>query len=427
VSGTLARLGDVARWLATARFLNRHRAIGWSAVLLFEQVLMFAFLVLWTHGAIRKLDAPITTDFASFFAAGRLALGVAPQLVYDHAAHYLAEQQATAAGVGYSFFFYPPVFLLLCAPLALLPYLPAFLLFEGVSLVLYVMVALRVLGPVATPRRWVWCIPVLAFPSVAWTLGIGQNSLLSAALFGGGLLLLERRPVLAGVLLGALIYKPHFGLLLPLALLAGRHWRAMAGAAGAVAALVLLSLALFGWQTWQDYLTAFLQSGDVYASGKVTLGGYVTVFGAALLMGAPPATATAIQIVVAVPVAVAVAVLWHRTTALPVRAAALLSGTLLCVPLALFYDLLLVAIAIFFLVRHGRAHGFLPGERLVLAAIYMVALVSRYVGEGLHLPLGLLAVAAVFGFAVAHGLRAPLASPVLSARAGLGAMAARPL
>jgi hypothetical protein len=59
----------------------------------------------------------------------------------------------------------------------------------------------------------------------------GQNNTWTAALFGGGLSLLERRPLLAGGLLGLLIYKPQFGLLIPVALLAGRHWRASKGVA----------------------------------------------------------------------------------------------------------------------------------------------------------------------------------------------------
>jgi alpha-1,2-mannosyltransferase len=420
VSGAQAPAGGPRQVLADGAFLNRRRVVAWSTVLLLVELAFAGVAMLFTHGIVHPQATPLTTDFASFYGAGLLALGDKPQLVYDQAAHYLAEQQATAPGVGYSYFFYPPVFLLLCAPLAKLPYLVAFYVFEGLSLIAYVFVALRVFEPAWRPDRWKLCLPILAFPSVIWSFGIGQNSMLTAALFGGGLLLLERkRPLLGGMLLGALIYKPHFGILLPIAFLAGRQWRAIVGAAVSVLVLAGLSYALFGWQTWHDYLIAFSGSGDVYASGKVTLGGFATVFGGALLIGAPPDVAIAIQAVIGVVVAAIVALVWYRTDELPLRAAVLLAGTLLCVPLALFYDLLLVALAIFFLIRHARAHGFLPGERVAFGLVYLVPMVSRYVGEGvLHLPLGPPAAAAVFAYALVHVHRlrtpapaSPLASP----------------
>ena len=53
---------------------------------------------------------------------------------------------------------------------------------------------------------------------------------------GGGLLLLDRRPVLAGILFGALCYKPHFGMLIPVALAASGRWRAFGAAAASAAA-----------------------------------------------------------------------------------------------------------------------------------------------------------------------------------------------
>ena len=52
--------------------------------------------------------------------------------------------------------------------------------------------------------------------------GHGQNGFLTAALLGGALHWLDRRPWLAGVLIGCLAYKPQFGVLIPVALLAGR-------------------------------------------------------------------------------------------------------------------------------------------------------------------------------------------------------------
>jgi len=186
---------------------------------LVETALLVLFLVLWSHGVVMHLDRPTSSDFVSFYAAGKLALAGTPALAYDQAAHLLAEQQATVPGAIYQYFFYPPVYLLLCAPLALLPYYVAYAVFEAGTLALFALVMRAVLRE----RGYGWLAPRLAFPAVWWTLGQGQNAFLTAALLGLFTLLIDTQPVRAGILLGALCYKPHLGLL---ALLAGRRWAA---------------------------------------------------------------------------------------------------------------------------------------------------------------------------------------------------------
>ena len=122
------------------------------------------------------------------------------------------------------------MFLAIVLPLALLPYNGALIVWTLVGLAAYLIVMWKI-----APRRdtlWV----ALAFPGALLTILDGQNGLITAALFGGGLLLLERRPWVAGALFGLLCYKPQFGILLPLAFLAARQWRAAVGAALVVAA-----------------------------------------------------------------------------------------------------------------------------------------------------------------------------------------------
>src|SRR5438105_147271 len=76
--------------------------------------------------------------------------------------------------------------------------------------------------------------------------GHGQNGFLTATLLGGGLIFLERRPILAGVLLGLLAYKPQFGLLIPLVLLATGRWTAIAAATVTVLSACSATLIVFG-------------------------------------------------------------------------------------------------------------------------------------------------------------------------------------
>ncbi|MDR3537046.1 MAG: glycosyltransferase family 87 protein [Acetobacteraceae bacterium] len=378
--GRLARLID---FLRRADWLNSNRIFAWSAVLLIEEALIVGFLALWQHGVITADASGPSSDFVSFYAAGKLALAGTPALAYDQAAHFLAEQQA-ATGGGYQYFFYPPIFLMLCAVLARLPYLVAYAAFQVVTLSLFV----ATMGAVLRVSGWKWIVPLLAFPPVFWTLGLGQNAFLTASLFGGFTLLVDRRPLSAGALLGLLCYKPHFGLLAPVALLAGRRWRAFAAAALMVAGLVGLSAWLFGWDTWAAYLAAFRSSNAVYGSGRIDYAGVVTLFGAARLLGVGTTQAYAVQAVAAVLMAGLIALIWRRDMSLPVRAASLLAGTLLAVPLALLYDKLLVLLAIAWLVREARRTGFQSWEKLVLLLTWPVSLLTWPVGSNWHVPLG---------------------------------------
>jgi hypothetical protein len=100
-------------------------------ILFVIEIAVFLFMAAGTHGLIVPLPKPTSTDFVSFYAAGSLANAGTPALAYDQAAHYAAEQRVTQEGIEYNFFYYPPPFLLLCAAIAHLPYIVAFLVFEG--------------------------------------------------------------------------------------------------------------------------------------------------------------------------------------------------------------------------------------------------------------------------------------------------------
>ena len=368
-------------------WLDRARILACAHILFVVEVAAFLFLIAGTHGWIVPLDHPLTTDFASFYAAGDLANAGNPALAYDQAAHFAAEQRVTEPGIQYQFFFYPPVFLLICALLARLPYLAAFVVFEAASLALYLVVTRRILDE---PGRAA-LVPMLAFPAVFWTVGLGQNALLTAALFGAGILLIDRRPVWAGVLFGALCYKPHLALLIPVALIAGRRWQAFAAASVTVAALVLGSAGLFGWETWQAYLGVAANSHATYELGRINLAGMISPFAAARLAGFDIGIAYAIQGLATLAAAVLVAFVWWRDQSLELRGASLAAATLIAVPVVLLYDFMLAAVAAAFLIRAARRTGFLPWEKTALALVFVLPLLTLGIGQGWHVPVGPLA------------------------------------
>ena len=368
--------------------LTAERVAAWSAILLVAECLAFLFFVAGTHGWIVKLTVPTTTDYVSFYAAGRLAADGTPALAYNPAAHYLAEQAATASGIGYVYFFYPPTFLLLCRLLALLPYLLSFIIFEFVTGVAWLAGLARILG---RPDR-AWLLPCLACPALFWNVGLGQNALLTASLFAFATVALESQPWIAGLLFGALCYKPHFGLLIPIALLFGRQWRSIAGAACSLTGLTLLSIGIFGWRVWLAFLHVFLASRSTFEAGRVTLSHLVTPFGAALLVGMTTSWAYRVQAATSLFAACCVAWLWWRDERPGLRHAALITGTLLSVPIALTYDLLSAVVAAAWLIRDAADQGRPDRDAPLLGLLFLTPLAGPALGRALHLQLAPFAV-----------------------------------
>ncbi len=395
LAGLLARAD---RAMNAARLL----ACAWAALVC--QLAALAFVVLGTHGLIVTLERPCTTDFVSFFAAGRLADGAEPALVYDPALHYLTEQAATAPGIAYVHFFYPPVFLLICGLLAHLPYMAAFLLFEALTTGCLLIVLRLIVG--GGMRHW-W-LPVLSFSPLLWNIGIGQNACLTASLFGCGTLLLQhRRPIAAGLLLSCLLFKPHTGLLVPVALAASGNWRAFVAAGCGICGLALVSTVCFGPDAWRSFAGTVMRAQSDFGAGQVVpFTATASVYGAARMIGIPSAIAYGIEAVMALLVVSAVVWSWRRPDdGSGARFAMLASGTLLIMPIVLFYDTVLLLVAVAWLLRSFRLTRTLPGERACLVLFWVGGLLCYPMTRVTHLPIALTMGAMVFALALARQAR----------------------
>jgi alpha-1,2-mannosyltransferase len=376
--------------------LREDRVKRWAVAACLLQALVLAVMIAGTHGWLVSGVKPNSTDYVSFYAAGRLADQGRPALAYDKAAHLAAEEAVTERGIGYQYFFNPPPFLLVMGPFAALPYLASFLLFQLLTLPLWLAVGTRIAGGGAVAM-----LCLMAVPSAWWVLGLGQNSFLSASLLGGGLLLLPHRKVAAGVLFGLLCYKPHLGLLIPVALLAAGEWAVMAAAGVTVAVCVGLTVLLFGEASWTAFLHMAQQSvGGAMDNGRVLLAGRVDPTGALQELGVPVHAARLIWMVCAAGAIACVALVWRRGS-LELRNAVLAASVLIAVPFALFYDLILCSLAACWLVRAGRRDGFLPGEGWALVALMVATLLAgaRFVAAT-GIPFGALVGPALLGLAM---------------------------
>jgi hypothetical protein len=381
--GLLRALRD-GDWLTAER--ARIFTIAWLGV---SVVVAVAWIGLSRHG-LDILGKPIGTDFISFWTASRIALSGRPSQVYDVAVHHAAQTQPFGREVGYYAFFYPPIFLLICLPLAGLPYLASLAAWLAATGAAYAKVVRGFLG-----GRGGW-VAVFAFPAVLINLGHGQNAFLSAALFGGAVLIWDRRPFLAGILIGCLAYKPQLGLLIPIALLAAGRWRTIAGAAAAVAALAAASLAAFGVETWRAFIAASPLARAALEQGLVGDAKMQSVFAAARLLHGGLGLAYAVQVVTALAGAAALVAMQRKAPRAPAEGPALVAASLLASPFLLDYDLILLAIPLAWLTAQGLKTGFRPYEKTVLAAAYIAPALTRTIASATGVPLGPVAVAAVF-------------------------------
>ncbi len=388
----------IRRALASGDWLDaRLRAYSWILVAL--AVAGIAVLAATSDGLNDYLGRPLGTDFSNIYAAGKYVLDGKPAAPFTPELQYLMEKRIFGAATPFYGWHYPPVFLAVAALLAPLPYLPALIVWQAATLAFYLKAMLAIAGD---RRAW---LPALAFPAVLINIGHGHNGFLTAALFGGGLLLLDRRPVISGLLLGLLCYKPQFGILIPLALAGGGYWRTFLAAAATVAVLVAASWLVFGTETWTAFRDslAFTQT-VVLEEGGTGFHKIQSLFAALRAWHAPLPLAYAAQALLALAVAAVVVTIWRRGGALAPKAAALLSGALLVTPYVLDYDLMVMAPAIAFLAAHGIARGFLPWEKTTLAAIFIAPLVTRAVAEQTRLPVGFVALIALFLLSARRGM-----------------------
>jgi hypothetical protein len=363
-------------------------------------ILVLGFLFATANGTVDSLGRPLGTDFSDVWTAGWMADQGRAAQAWDWTAHYAVQQQLHGSRtIPFYGWHYPPPFLLLAALLARLPYIAALLLWQGATLAGALLLVRRIL-----PGDRLAMLAAAGAPVVMICLGHGQNAFLSAGLLGGGMLLLDRRPWLAGMLLGALVYKPQFALLIPILILARGNVRAFVAAGGTVAALCLLTVVIWGWAVWEAFIQSLpLTRHVVLEAGSTGWEKIQSPFAAIRQWGGAIPLAYATQAVATI-IAIALAALAARHGSVAVRGAAALSAALLCTPYVLDYDYVLLGVAIAFMAADMRDRGILKWEPSALAFAWAAPLVGRAVFQWTHVPLDLLAAIAVLALAVRRAI-----------------------
>jgi hypothetical protein len=239
-------------------------------------------------------------------------------------------------------------------------------------------------------------MPILAFPAVLTNIGHGQNGFLSAALFGGGAFWLQRRPILSGLCLGALAYKPHLGIMIPIALAIAGRWKTFAAAGVTVVLLTAASFGLFGPDTWRAFLADSSLARGALERGLVGDAKMQSAFAAVRLWGGSLVVAYGVQIAVAAFATAGLLWLRRRAPGSGAEGPAMIVAALLASPFLLDYDLIVLAAPLAWMLGEGARRGFFSWEKAILLAAFVLPAISRSLATDIRLPLAPFVLGALF-------------------------------
>jgi hypothetical protein len=299
-------------------------------------ILFAAVAAVNMHDRVGLGGSPLFYDFSVFHQAGLLAATGHAADAYDDGkmtAIQLTDFPGSRLRLPWN---YPPTFQLMLMPFGALPYVPAWLIWSCLLYGCYALLARRL---VDDPIQLGF---LLLAPGAAVNLFFGQNGLLSVVLMGAGVLLLGSRPILGGVLLGMMAYKPQLAVLIPLALLAGREFRAFAAAVISQVGLVLLSAIVLGTDSWLGFLHKITQPSMVLSASSSDWHAIPSMMIFARTLGLGAMASTVGQWVVAAIAAAMVIWSWWKSGNPTLRLAILASATVLVTPYLRGYDLVLL-------------------------------------------------------------------------------------
>lgn len=358
----------------TANRFDGRRRLLIDRVLLVVVVLLpvasHAMSVITSYGLFGVQGAGATLveiDFAPFWVASKTVVEGHVSWLYDLDLFIVQQRQLLgpqAIGHGY---LYPPQSILLIWPLSLLSY--------GWSLAVWLLVGLGLYLFATFAGAWKWfkVAALTLAPATFANAMFGQNGFVTAALLIGGLRLLDRAPIAAGILFGLLTFKPQLGVLVPVALIAAGAWRAFAAAVATTLVLMGLTAGLFGIDLWWSYIdfiigfkAALLEQGYVLGDGKGTSPTMM-----ARMMGLGPIAESVIQGLFSLGAAVAVYWAFRPCRGGPLAIAVLAVVATLATPLAFVYDMTLVSVAVILIYDVASRDRFLPGESAALALVWL--------------------------------------------------------
>ncbi len=374
------------------RFLTKNRLKRYPIIFLLSYIVIYSTMILGGSGILDLAGKPIGADFLAFWAASKILISEGASAVYDDKKLYEVEKSLT--GFDHPIpIIYPPTGFLPFAPLALLPYIPSLFLWLGTTLILYLFTIWRI---APHPRA---ILLTLAFPGTFLNFIWGQNGFLSASIFGWGLILLEKRPIRGGIILGLMAYKPNLGILIPFCLLASRNWKALLGTLSSSAAMVLATIILFGLNTWIVFFKN-LPNAFHLIQHELPLDYQPTIFHAISLLGGNPDMAKALHFIVMLTILSLTSLIWIKKSSPPyLRASLLVIGSTLVSPYFNLHDLVILALPLAWLGWQIYEKGSPPASEMeILVLAWIFPFLTPILAQKINIQLGPFILMAIFFF-----------------------------
>lgn len=272
--------------LGPAPGLKEMNVFCWA---LFVALLVVPLCVfLWIRIKLHAKFADILPiDFVYFYGIGHLVNAYPPARLYDSAlqlqtfTNIFRLKDAVWGGSPY-----PPFVARFFSLYARFSFEQAYFLWMATSFALYLTGVVAALKAAFAGERLKISLMIcfaLAFPTFLYfTLSVGQ--LASVAVFAVGVAVYEERharPILSGLALSILAYKPTLLLIIVPMLLITRRFRTLGGFAAGTSALVLVSTALSGlpiWPAYLHFLTSFSQTAGINGQSLVKRWEYIDLY-----------------------------------------------------------------------------------------------------------------------------------------------------
>jgi Glycosyltransferase family 87 len=316
-------------------------------------------------------DKEIGGDFPAFYAVGKVALH------YPHRELYNIELQdkeyyAVTGVRATSPFPYPPWFTIPLALFAELPYLVALGIWSTIS-VAFVMGGFWLIArAVELPSSWDYLgiLACLAFPPyLFYTLINGQPAAFGFFILGLTYFLQRNgSPLIAGIVLSFLTYKPTLLAFIGPMLLITKQWRILSGLVMGGIMLALTSLLWAGVDGYKGFfrLIALFAQGTKSTTEIFQTHKYIDVGAALRLLVGPQHTLRLILLFATLPI---IFISWYRIGSQPLSWSLAITCGLLLNFYSPIYDCILLIFAVLLVGIHTINHW-------LIAALYLVPLIT---------------------------------------------------
>jgi hypothetical protein len=335
---------------------------------------IFVFFVYFWRGELRNLFSPFCVDFGLFYAAGKMTLAGNVAQIFDVQAHHAMTEIVLNLTLPYFLpWLYPPFFLFVIVPLTLLPFDVALIVWLALTLAFMIVAARRML-----PSHKKLAFLLVGFPGVFLNLRWGQNGFLSTALLGLSIAFMEISPVLSGVMVGLLAYKPQLAILPFFVLIITKNWKAILSAFSTVISASILSLLIFGKEVWIGFFQSLFHTSSylMETSKEVTSSIQPTLLTTLIDLGIDSRISLAVQMIVALCAVAVVSWAFLRSKRLTLKGIMLVLGMPLIIPYFMQYDLVILGLALVLLIYDFSVNGYTKLEGVMAALLWLMPLIN---------------------------------------------------